>query len=210
MQGIEKRRAGRIQIEGGTAACLVDSSSEVYEVRDVSRLGLCLRDCAPVEVGDSMEVHLWWPQVGAAELTAEVVRYAEDENEVGLQFNEVSPNLQALINNLEIINQLKITSSCSLVYCRSLAEGESTVASIRATGKRAIYARTPLEAIDRLGDPWTPISSVVIEPTPDALAFAGFLRDCHPSIRRVMLGGHGALCQEALATDLVHELVLAA
>ena len=203
----ERRRAERVHVQGGSAICRGSKGSEFYEVRNMSRGGTCLAG-ATLRLGETVELETWWPQVGAAELSARVVRAPSNTHEIGLEFSSWNREISRLLTDLKAIAELHQNYSSTLIYSRNKDFGQHWVAQLEAEGCPAFHAQTTLDAIERLDDPWEPVGRVLVEPTPQGIEFANFLIECRPEIERGILDDKSLACQRAVSAGMAGEFIL--
>ncbi len=187
----ENRRAGaRFLQPGGTAICHTGTTSQRYCIQDASRSGVALGGAA-LEIGAPVTLQLWWPLIGSATAQGVVCRRDPQTNSVGVKYTD-DRGVGELVQKLSAIALLRRTAPRPL-FCGESAILRRVMEQLADAGFQYEYARTPLEALIHVQDPWKPLTTAVCTNHSRWSEFSNFLSAEHPMLRRLVLDDNGDL-----------------
>lgn len=179
-----------------------------YLVENLSAGGALLVGDARLEPGERLKMLLHLPGQKPISLSAEVIRrQVNDAQEClfAVAFRHLSPGIEDTIQQvvLAMLERLHDASHLEVLViddsrevCRALER------DLRALGRRAVSAVTPLDAVGRLNDGARHIDTAIVDLRlghADGLEFLTFLSDGHPGVRRILMSGNIRPCQLELA-----------
>jgi hypothetical protein len=117
---------------------------------------------------------------------------------MAIQFLGMSDQMDEIVANLLLIEQMRKEEPRVLV-CGGREWLDVAERDLRAAGFSVLHARSALEAITALQNPWNAIAAVAMEPTLLWLEFSDFLGQEHPGLHRAMIAGPESMADLYLA-----------
>ena len=198
----KNRRTSTRHVErGGTAICRAGSKAMRYRIQDASSTGVALKDGPRLELGTQVELELWWPMIGGAKAHGVICRQGQDK--LAVSYTQIK-GMASLMGTIATIENMRVEEPIPLVCGRS-KELELAHDCLERAGFELERARSPLEAMHLLQDPWNPITSIIIPPRLPWLDFSAVVSSDYPSLRRVMLTSEDSGADTRLASE--HQLI---
>lgn len=206
----ERRRHPRSEVVGTALVLAANKYSGLYLVENLSAGGALLVGEARLQPGERLKVVLQLPGRKPISVSAEVLRrQVNDAQEClfAVAFQHLSPDIEDTIQQVVLATLERLHDAShpevlviddSRQVCRALER------DLRALGRRAISAATPLDAVGRLNDGERHIDTAIVDLRlghADGLEFLSFLSDGHSGVRRILMSGDIRPCQLELAVS---------
>lgn len=180
-----RRRSSRHTQPGGYASCLTSGSVGRYRVNDASRTGVALHGGPNIEVGTEVGVSLWWPSIGRAAAHGFVCRQDDNAGKLAVTYTD-DDGMTDLVQKLRTIEQLRADEPIPLI-CGSHPLVSSVIDHLENAGIAFLRAKSPLDVLNHLQNPWEPITSLVFQPDPIWFSISELVGEQHPGVRRVLI-----------------------